>query len=76
LLLLRFGRLLLLLRRHLAVEDLVDHILPDLRILGDVRGLEIELALLLFGRVAVEAMAREHGAYFLRHIRGICGSGD
>ena len=41
LLLLGFGWLLLLLWRHLAVEDLVDHILPDLRILGAAGGRKI-----------------------------------
>ena len=70
------GWLLLLLRRHLAVEDLVDNVFPDIRIAGDVRGLEIEFALLLFSRMAVEAMARKHGTHLSRHLRGVRGSGD
>ena len=59
--LLRLAGLFLFLRRHLAVEDLVDDVFPDIRFVGDVRGLEIEFALLLLGRVAVEAILVQHG---------------
>ena len=56
------GELLLLLRRHLAELHLVEHVFPDVRLFVDVRGFEIEVTLLLFGRVAVEAVGLEDGA--------------
>jgi hypothetical protein len=53
--------LLLLLRRHLTQFDLIEHVFPDVRLLVNVRGFEIEVAFLLLGRMTVEAILVQHG---------------
>ena len=54
------GHLRLFLRRHLAQGNLLDHALPHLRVLHDVRerleAFEVEIALLFLGRVTAEAI--------------------
>ena len=57
-----FRGLLLFLWRHVAKLHLVEHVFPDVRRLVDVGGFEIEIAFVLFGRVAVEAVGLEDGA--------------
>lgn len=51
------AELFLLLRRHFAHFDLLQCIFPEVGLFLNVRGFEIEVAFLLFRRMAIEAVA-------------------
>ena len=64
------SRLGFFLGRHLAKVELVEHALPNLKILhfGEIfpKGVETDFALLLFGSVTADAMLAQEGASFTR----------
>ena len=73
-------RLGFFLGRHLAKVELVEHALPNLKILhfGEIfpKGVETDFALLLFGSVTADAMLTQEGCEFyegfVRFSLGIC----
>ena len=68
-----YGGLRLFLRRHFAQGNLFDHTLPDLGMFHHLaqrsKAFEVEIALVLLGRVATEAILFEQRMYFPFEVR-------